>query len=379
MTQIILFVIHRNLEPILPTDISSSYRMVMNRDFTNVVDDYSIINKDKMSAKDKNKQEIYLQTISNINMTRDRMDDDEDNNVMFTNWTQVGCIFNEFVRAIIKETGFDNEVSQLIWSCPDEVRHGARVDGSRVKNGFEVSDVNLEYQAYSFIYSKILNELDKDPNCAIGKTCAEFMKTYFTTSINKNDYSFLIDNQNENSHLDHCGIHDNDDGNMRGTTLSKTTLLGPNPIDVALRYPRHSDGSIENPIKSAFLCKYSKSHEVKARIIIPGKLSKCQGEVDPPRSPQLIPLSSGKFRHIASFSLKELRQLGWDGSLYHSKSVGTWVPYINGYDSDDNDSYEPFDRKEARHNGIIGLPIDLIKKYMMVYNTERMEVVQLKK
>lgn len=89
-------------------------------------------------------------------MTRDRMDDDEDNKILFTNWTQVGCIFNEFVRAIIKETGFDNEVQQLIWSCPDEVRHGARVDGSRVKNGFQVSDVNLEYQAYSFVYSKIL-------------------------------------------------------------------------------------------------------------------------------------------------------------------------------------------------------------------------------
>lgn len=45
--------INRNLEPILPTEISSSYRMIMNRDFKNVVDDYSIINEDKMSANDK--------------------------------------------------------------------------------------------------------------------------------------------------------------------------------------------------------------------------------------------------------------------------------------------------------------------------------------
>lgn len=206
------------------------------------------------------------------------------------------------------------------------------------------------------------------------------MKKYFTTSINENDYSFLIDNENENHDLNNCGIHAVDDGKIRGTTLSKTTLLGSNPIDVGLRYPQHSNGSPQNPVKSAMLCKYTKSHQAKVRVIIPGKLSQCQGEVDRTRPPQLIPLPSGKFRHIASFSLKELRQLGWDGSLYHSSSVGTWVPYINGYDSDDDDSYEPFDRKKARQTGIIGLPIDLVKKYMMVRNPQGgMQMVQLQK
>jgi hypothetical protein len=86
--------LYRNLKPILPEEMSASYRLVMNRDFTGVVDDYSLKNYDMITPDQKKEHEVYLNTISNINMTRDRMDEDEDSKVSLTNWTQVGCIFN---------------------------------------------------------------------------------------------------------------------------------------------------------------------------------------------------------------------------------------------------------------------------------------------
>jgi hypothetical protein len=47
----------------------------------------------------------------------------------------------------------------------------------------------------------------------------------------------------------------------------------------------------------------------------------------------------GKYCHIASYSLQELLNLKWDGSLYHSDT---------GYDSDSDDEYEPIDIELGR-------------------------------
>ena len=37
----------------------------------------------------------------------------------------------------------------------------------------------------------------------------------------------------------------------------------------------------------------------------------------------------------------------------------------NGYDSDESDHYELFNKREARSKGLIGLPIDMIGKHMV--------------
>lgn len=113
-------------------------------------------------------------------------------------------------------------------------------------------------------------------------------------------------------------------------------------------------------------------------MVKPGKLS-TETQVGLP--PQLVPLSNGKFRHIASFTLKELHQIGWDGAMYRFDTLRTWVPYIDGYDSDDNDRYEPFDQREARRQRIVGLPLDEIGKFMKIDypNEEGYRIVQLKK
>jgi hypothetical protein len=413
----------------------------MNRDFTGVVDDYSVKNYDMITPDKKKEQEVFLNTLSNINMTRDRMDDDEDSKVSFTNWTQVGCIFNEFIRALMKEFGWDQIVQQCIWKCPDNVRHGQRSDGSRTYGKFQVSDVNLEYQAYSqIIYSQILHPIDQDPNCTVGKQCAEFMKKYFA-KIDEKTYSFYIDDaphslpsgisKSEDSptieelqamsvsklkkmakalQLDlskcfeksdvvellafraictHSNVEiDVNDPYIRGTRVPKSTLEGANPLDIDLYYPHERNGTPDAPFQAFCMYKYTKTNEARVRLVKPGKLTpigelgECPYEYANP--PQLVPLSNGKYRHVGSFSLKELRQIGWDGAMYNSTSVGTWVPLVDGYESDDSDRYEAFDQRKARRERIIGLPVEDIGKYMLVltpssYESGEPSLVQLKK
>ncbi len=190
-------IFYRNLDPILPEDMSASYRLIMNRDFKGLVDDYSVKN---YTPEERKANESFLTTITNVNMTRDQMDDDEDNIVCFTNWTEVGCILNNFVRELMKELKWDSFVQKMIWKCPDSVRHGQRMNGARAKGKFGVSDTNLEYQAYSqIISSQILHAIDRDPNCKVGKDCADFMTKYFS-KIDRMSYSFLIEDMDITNH-----------------------------------------------------------------------------------------------------------------------------------------------------------------------------------
>ena len=72
--------------------MSASYHLIMNRDFTGMVDDYSVKNYDMITPDQKNEQEVCLITLPKINMTRDKMDEDDNKKVCLTNWAQVGCI-----------------------------------------------------------------------------------------------------------------------------------------------------------------------------------------------------------------------------------------------------------------------------------------------
>jgi len=383
----------------------------MKRDFTGIVDDYSIKNYDMYTPEEKKLNETYLKTLSNINMTRDAMDNDEDF-VCFTNWTQVGCIFNDFIRQLMVELGWDRIVQQQIRNVPDNIRRGVRVDGSRVKNDFQLSDVNLEYQAYShFISHGILFDMDKTDDSNIARKAAAFMKKYFS-SIDKESYSFFIDDAKKNEHassastettnsqpaipaiLESMSVKDlkrvasthaidirgcvekkdiigllssilGVDSCIRGTKVKKASPMVQDPIDISLEYPSERNGTYDNPYHAYILFKESKNGEAKARVIKPGKLTPVADDYPyERRTPQLVPVANGNYRHVASFTIKELRQLGWDGAMYNSQSVGTWVPFIDGYDSDPDDTYETFDRRKAHRSGVIGLPMDDINKVM---------------
>ena len=99
------------------------------------------------------------------------------------------------------------------------------------------------------------------------------------------------------------------------------------------------------------------------RCIKPGKLTPIvqQGELfGTPYAEdgsKQVPLVSGKYRHIASYSLEQLLQLDWDGAKYSSSDTipGTSVPFVCGYDSDPDNEYAPFDVAKARQEGLAGL------------------------
>lgn len=138
--------------------------------------------------------------------------------------------------------------------------------------------------------------------------------------------------------------------NIPDTSVPRTAPLGRNPLDPSLSYPRSSSGqSVQTPLKGILHPKRNRDGAPRVRVIKPGKLTPAlpHPSRDPPfdSSPyrdtgsklKRLPRSL-KYRHIADFSLEELRRIGWDG--YTSATLdGQWVPYVCGYDSDPDDSY----------------------------------------
>ncbi|CAN0148219.1 unnamed protein product, partial [Heterosigma akashiwo] len=152
-------------------------------------------------------------------------------------------------------------------------------------------------------------------------------------------------------------------------------------------YPRERNGeSPYTPLQSFWLFKKEKSGNHKARLVKPGKLTpyinrssdKNPEETEYPyrhKHNQQVRLDNGKYRHIASFTLEELRKMQWDGAMYQSKSYpGLWVPYVSGYDSDPAHVYEDFDVTAAKREGTVGSS-GAVGKYMIVARTG---LIQLK-
>ena len=113
----------------------------------------------------------------------------------------------------------------------------------------------------------------------------------------------------------------------------------------------------------------------KVRLIKPGKLTPLvEGHPEEPTTPNAppyrgnlqVPLPSGQYRHIASFSLAELLKLGWDGAMYinYETLSGKWAPFVCGYDSDPDNEYEPVDVRQSERAGLVGLPPNEVGIYM---------------
>lgn len=110
------------------------------------------------------------------------------------------------------------------------------------------------------------------------------------------------------------------------------------------------------------------------RLLKPGTLTPVTDELETPYEDQgskQVPLASGCYRHIASYSLKELLQMGWDGAKYNSTDTlpGLYVPFVCGYDSDPDNVYVTLTKDDivkARKEGLVGLPKSEEGLYMEV-------------
>ena len=165
------------------------------------------------------------------------------------------------------------------------------------------------------------------------------------------------------------------------THQNKETRKGP----TNLPFP----STIRDPLQGFTSFQYNKAGKPIVRMIKPGKLTPFvpdeEGYATPPvhwQENKLAPLPNGKYRHIASYTLNELIDLGWCGAMYvakrakHDNITGQYVPFITGYDSDEQDEYEPIDVEAGKRAGIIGRPLDEKGRYM-VYRANEVHRVQL--
>jgi hypothetical protein len=99
-------------------------------------------------------------------------------------------------------------------------------------------------------------------------------------------------------------------------------------------------------------------------MIIPGSLTRPGALRAVYIERQLKRNSRGKYRHIASYKLVDLR---WDGSLYLSSTPnGEAVPFIQSFDSDSEEEYEPINIQRGKREGTIGFSDAQIGLYISV-------------
>jgi hypothetical protein len=229
--------------------------------------------------------------------------------------------------------------------------------GRTMKQGsFLTSDLNMKRQGISVIWGTFLSQLDNHNGIAVevmevDKTSTS-MKNFFL-NIRREEYIYFV-KENEIS------------------TFRRNPLEGP--------YPYGRTGMTARDPLQGFLClKYDKAGKPDTRLVKPGKLTPfipdkggCAATLQwsGPGKSQLKRLSNGKYRHIASYNLDELFDLGWDGAMYVSTRgkhavIDQYVPFINGYDSDSEDDYEPIDVQAGKRAGIIGLSPEEIGKHII--------------
>lgn len=151
----------------------------------------------------------------------------------------------------------------------------------------------------------------------------------------------------------------------------RDTPMADDPLDPSLKYPRSRDGrSPRTAFAGMTHFKFTTSGEQCMRLLKLGKLTPFANGATPyeEQGNKKVPLPNGRCRHIASFSLAELRQLGWDGSMYNSRTTipGKWVPFVCVYDSDDEEQYEAVNEVAAGRAGLTGLPDEEYGRYMAI-------------
>jgi hypothetical protein len=122
-------------------------------------------------------------------------------------------------------------------------------------------------------------------------------------------------------------------------TDEKPQLPRRSPLEGSYPYGRTGQ-TMRDPLLSFVHFKYNKRRQPVARLIKPGKYTPYatsqDGEICTPYEEQGSKVTrgrSGKYRHIASYSMEELISLGWDGAMYvstHARraATGHYVPFI---------------------------------------------------
>lgn len=203
------------------------------------------------------------------------------------------------------------------------------------------------------VWAGMLSKIDADsePGRNEINKAASFMIDFFQ-KIPKERYTFFDENE----------VHPK-------SAHRHSPLEGSYPFGRTGKTPR-------DPLPGFCHFKYSKRAEPVVRFIKPGKYTPfhptADGDVATPyqeKGSKMKKQASGKYRHIASYSLDELIELGWDGAMYTATrgkhaAKGHYVPFIVGYDSDADDEYELVDVPAGKHAGIIGLPAEENGLYM---------------
>lgn len=285
--------------------------------------------------------------------------------------------------------GWDNVLELAVASYPEAMRIGTTLSGRRMRHGdFTASDRNFKRHGMAHMWGLLMSVLDEDTTTSlallnVGKAdsatarffwailmcvldqgsatpatlldadkAATFTSTFFE-NIPKARYTFL-------------GEAEDSFGNAR-----RNPLVGSYPFGRTGR-------SMRDPLKGFYHFKCNKKGEPVVRLVKPGKYTpfrpRLGGDVASPyeeNGSKLKQLPNGKFRHIASYSLNELIALGWDGAMYLSTkgrhaAHGLYVPFVAGYDSDTEDTYEPVDVQSGKRAGTIGLPPDEPGLYLSV-------------
>lgn len=221
--------------------------------------------------------------------------------------------------------------------------------------------MNLTWQALAIMIGNLLGTLDATEGAPAAVVAATTTKAYFV-KVPKERFTFTRESE------------------ANAAPDSSNPLLGAFPPGRTGRTPR-------DPLAAFFHFKYSKRGVPVVRLIKPGprtpfilnaslaeQRSKDFNRAMHIQTPykeegsKLKRQSNGRYRHIASFSQEELRELGWDGAKYCSNgnhaAKGMWVPFVCGYDSDADDRYDPIDVAAGKRAGTIGLRDDEVGLYM---------------
>lgn len=344
-----------DLDEIHPEEYSRSYRRLVLQDFTDEegVADFTVRNVTKEAKKECS---AFFDLLTRVNITRDAMDDDESLMLTSTNMTVVGCILLEFVNAFSEHMGWDAVIQEFLEKFPDFMRTGKTMTGKKMRPGdFSTSDVSLKQQGRAYEWGIFLSQLDMNSTDAQQQVikAVEFMVDFFR-NISKEKYTFFVEND-----------------------VQVKVARMRNPREGSYPYGR-TGKTPQDPLPGFLHFKYNKAGEPVVRVIKPGKHTPLiltpDGEAQTPYKEcgsKMPREPNGKYRHIASYSMEELVALGWDGATYTSTrgkhaAVGHHVPFVAGYDSDEEDDYEPINVAAGKRAGVIGLPPDENGLYMTI-------------
>jgi hypothetical protein len=113
----------RKLNEILPEEFSASYKRLVKQDFTDTTDiaGYLVTNAQDVSQENKEQLEVLTSLLTQINMTRDSMDEDED--ILQMNLSVVGSILLEFTNALSEHMVSMREIDKSTTSAEHAMTH----------------------------------------------------------------------------------------------------------------------------------------------------------------------------------------------------------------------------------------------------------------